>query len=91
MNGQGKWKARGERNRDKTRWCESQNTSYTHASIPIPSLYPRLDRSYLVPSEIGGKTIRHLYTIVRGLVSRVRNLERCVLKVPKFEIPSHTC
>jgi hypothetical protein len=91
MGGQGKWKARGERNKDKARWCKSQNTSYTHSSIPIPSLYPRLDRSYPVPSEIGEETVRHLYAIIRGLVSRVRNLERCVREVPKIEIPSHTC
>lgn len=91
MGGQGKWKARGERNKDKTRWCRSSNTSHLHPSIPIALSCPRIDRSYPVPSEVEQETVRHFYAILRGLVSRVRNLERCVREVPKFETPSHPC
>lgn len=49
------WKARGERSRDKTRGCESQDTS--HSYVPTPLSYPSSYRSCHVPSEIGKVTL----------------------------------
>lgn len=89
MGGQGKWKARGERNREKTWSGRSQNTSYTHPFVPTPSSYPRHFQSRPVPSGIGEGAIRHIFAILRNLVSRIDYLDRCVHGVPVVERCRH--
>jgi len=90
MGGQGKWKARGERNREKTWSGRSQNTSYTRPTVPTPLSYPRQFQTRPVPSEIGEGTIRHIYDILSGLTLRVRNLEQSISRIPEVEVHSRT-
>ena len=83
MGGQGKGKTRGERNREKNWSGRSQNTSNTRPTVPTPSSYPSQFRAHPVPSEIGEGTIRHIFAILRGLVSRLDKLDRCVHGIPE--------
>lgn len=82
MGGQGKWKAREGRNRDKTSCCGNQSILHPHSSIPTPSLYSSVCRSYPVLSEVGRETIRHFYASLRSIALSLRNLEHCVQEIP---------
>lgn len=91
MGGQGKWKAREGRNRDKVNCCGNRSVNYPPLPIPTPSSYPSPYRSYPILSEVGDKTTRHFYAILRSLSSRLRNLEGRIQESLELGPKCHTC